>query len=134
MNADYVVTGNLEAGGDPLRVTLQLADVHSSARLWSQTISPVLEQPNTAAAEAEVAGRAESLLGEAILDAERTRLSSAGDITKTTWGCVLLGFGGTITPPLRLDGVKRVDFPIVSRRVCRWSKSSRESRWIEKSK
>ena len=118
LNADYVVTGNLEAGGDPLRVTLQLADVHSSARLWSQTISPVLEQPNTAAAEAEVAGRAESLLGEAILDAERTRLSSAGDIAKTTWGCVLLGFGGTITPPLRLDGVKRVDFPIVSRRVC----------------
>ena len=92
LNADYVVTGNLEAGGDPLRVTLQLADVHSSARLWSQTISPVLEKPNTAAAEAEVAGRAESLLGEAILDAERTRLSSAGDITKTTWGCVLLGF------------------------------------------
>jgi adenylate cyclase len=92
LNADYVATGNLEAGGDPLGVTLQLADVHSSARLWSQTISPVLEQPNTAAAEAEVAGRAESLLGEAILDAERTRLSSAGDITKTTWGCVLLGF------------------------------------------
>jgi adenylate cyclase len=92
LNADYVATGNLEAGGDPLRVTLQLADVHSSARLWSQTISPVLEKPNTAAAEAEVAGRAESLMDEAILDAERTRLSSVGDITKTTWGCVLLGF------------------------------------------
>jgi TolB-like protein len=92
LNADYVATGNLEAGGDPLRVTLQLADVHSSARLWSQTISPVLEKPNTAAAEAEVAGRAESLIDEAIVDAERTRLSSVGDITKTTWGCVLLGF------------------------------------------
>jgi adenylate cyclase len=92
LNADYVVTGNLEAGGDALRVTLQLADVHSGARLWSQTISPVLEKPNTAAAEAEVAGRAESLLDEAILEAESARLSSAGDITKTTWGCVLLGF------------------------------------------
>ena len=92
LNADYVVTGNLEAGGDALRVTLQLAAVHSGARLWSQTISPVLEKPNSAAAEAEVAGRAESLIDEAILDAERTRLSSAGDITKTTWGCVLLGF------------------------------------------
>jgi adenylate cyclase len=92
LNADYVVTGNLEAGGDALRVTLQLADVHSGARLWSQTISPVLEKPSTAAAEAEVAGRAESLMDEAILDAERTRLSSVGDITKTTWGCVLLGF------------------------------------------
>jgi adenylate cyclase len=92
LNADYVATGNLEAGGDALRVTLQLADVHSGVRLWSQTISPLLEKPNTAAAEAEVAGRAASLIDEAILDAERTRLSSAGDITKTTWGCVLLGF------------------------------------------
>ena len=92
LNADYVVTGNLEAGGDALRVTLQLADVHSGARLWSQTISPVLEKPNTSAAEAEVAGRAESMLEEAISEAESARLSSAGDITKTTWGCVLLGF------------------------------------------
>ena len=57
LNADYAVTGNLEAGGDTLRVTFQLNDVHSGARLWSQTISPVLENPNTAAAEAEVAGQ-----------------------------------------------------------------------------
>ena len=92
LNADYVVTGNLEAGGDALRVTLQLAEAHSGARLWSQTISPVLEKPNTAAAEAEVAGVAESLLDGAISEAERARLSSAGDITKTTWGCVLLSF------------------------------------------
>jgi tetratricopeptide (TPR) repeat protein len=33
------------------------------------------------------------LLSAAILDAERTRLSAAGDIEKTTWGCVLLGLG-----------------------------------------
>jgi adenylate cyclase len=97
-NADYVVTGNLEAGGEALRVTLQLADVHSSARLWSETISPVLEKPNAAAAEAEVAGRAELLLGDAILEAERVRLSSAGDITKTTWGCVLQGFAMPTKP------------------------------------
>jgi TolB-like protein len=76
LNADYVVTGNLEAGGDALRVTFQLNDVHSGARLWSQTVSPVLEKPNTAAAEAEVAGHAEALLRNAILDAERARLSS----------------------------------------------------------
>jgi adenylate cyclase len=91
-NADYVVTGNLEAGGDALRVTFQVDDVHSGARIWSQTISPVLESVNSPAAEAEVARRAEGLLSAAILDAERTRLSSVGDITKTTWGCVLLGF------------------------------------------
>ena len=98
LNADYVVTGNLEAGGEALRVTLQLSDVHSSARLWSQTISPVQEKPNAAAAEAEVAGRAEPLLGDAILEAERARLSSAGDITKTTWGCVLQGFATYAKP------------------------------------
>ena len=40
-----------------------------------------------------MAGRAEALLSAAILDAERTRLSAAGDIGKTTWGCVLLGLG-----------------------------------------
>ena len=93
LNADYVVTGNVEAEGEALRVTFQVDDVHSGARIWSQTISPVLESVNTAAAEAEVAGRAEALLSAAILDAERTRLSAAGDIGKTTWGCVLLGLG-----------------------------------------
>ncbi len=92
-NADYVVAGNVEAGGDALRVTFQIDDVHSGARIWSKTISPVLESVNSPAAEAEVAGRAEGLLSAAILDAERTRLSAAGDIEKTTWGCVLLGLG-----------------------------------------
>ena len=91
LNADYVVTGNLEAAGDALRVTFQVDDVHSGARIWSQTISPVLESVNTAAAEAEVAGRAEGLLSDAIRDAEYARLSSTGDIEKTTWGCALQG-------------------------------------------
>jgi adenylate cyclase len=91
LNADYVVTGNLEAAGDALRVTFQVDDVHSGARIWSQTISPVLESVNTAAAEAEVAGRAEGLLSNAIRDAEYARLSSTGDIEKTTWGCALQG-------------------------------------------
>ncbi len=91
-NADYVVTGNLEAGGDALRVTFQVDDVHSGARIWSQTISPVLESVNSPAAEAEVAGRAKGLLSAAILEGERGRLSSVGDITKTTWGCILEGF------------------------------------------
>jgi len=98
LNADYVVTGNLEAGGDALRVTFQADDVHSGARIWSQTISPVLESVNTAAAETEVAGRAEGLLSEAILEAERVRLSSVGDIEKTTWGCVLEGLAADHKP------------------------------------
>ncbi len=98
LNADYVVTGNLEAGGDALRVTFQVDDVHSGARLWSRTISPVLESVNAPAAEDEVAGRAEGLLSNAILDADRVRLSSAGDIEKTTWGCVLQGFATPTKP------------------------------------
>ena len=89
---DYVVTGNLEAEGEALRVPFRVDDVHSGARIWSQAISPVLESVNTAPAEAEIAGRAQGLLSAAILDAERTRLSGAGDIEKTTWGCVLEGF------------------------------------------
>ncbi len=98
LNADYAVAGNLEAGGDALRVTFQVDDVHSGARLWSRTLSPILESVNTAAAEDEVAGRAAGLFSVAIMDAERARLSSAGDIEKTTWGCVLKGFA-TLTKP-----------------------------------
>ena len=91
LNADYVVTGNLEGGGDALRVTYQLNDVHSAARLWSQTISPVIEKPTTTAAEAEIAGRAASALASAIINAEYTRLSSTGGLGQTSWGCVLQG-------------------------------------------
>ncbi len=92
LNADYIVTGNLEAGGDASRVTYQLNDVHSGARLWSQTISPVLEKPTTMAAEAEVAGHGTSALAFAVLNAEYARLSSTGDIGKTTWGCAVQGY------------------------------------------
>ena len=98
LNADYVVTGNLEAEGEALRVTFQVDDAHSGARIWSQTVSPVLESVETAPAEAEIAGRAEGLLRAAILDAERTRLSATGDIEKTTWGCVLEGFASDQRP------------------------------------
>ena len=98
LSADYVVTGNVEAAGDPLRVTFRLDDVHSGARVWSRAVSPTLESPGAAAAEAEVAGHAEALLSDAILDVERTRLSASGDITKTTWGCILQGFGTDTKP------------------------------------
>jgi hypothetical protein len=70
LSADYVVTGNVEAAGDALRVTFQVDDVHSGARVWSRTVSPTLESLSTTA-EAEVAGHAEVLLSEAILEAER---------------------------------------------------------------
>jgi adenylate cyclase len=98
LNADYIVTGNLEAGGDALRVTYQLNDVHSGARLWSRTVAPIFESAGAAATEDEVAGHAEALLSEAILDAERARLSSASDVEKTTWGCVLQGFAAGTKP------------------------------------
>ena len=98
LNADYVLTGNVEAAGDGLRVTFQVDDVHSGTRLWSRTISPILESGNTLAAEDEVAGRAEGLLSNAILNAERTRLSSEGDLEQSTWSCVLQGFASNTKP------------------------------------
>ncbi len=58
LHADYVVTGDVEAGGDALRVTFQVDNVHSGARLWSRTISPILESANAPAAEDEIAGSA----------------------------------------------------------------------------
>jgi TolB-like protein len=98
LNADYAVTGNVEAAGDALRVTFHLDDVHSGARVWSRTVSPILESPSATGAEDEVSGRAEGLLSGAILDAERTRLSASGDITRTTWGCILQGFATDTKP------------------------------------
>jgi adenylate cyclase len=97
LNPDYVVSGNLEAGGDALRVTFNVDDVHSGTRVWSQTISPILESA-APANEAEIAGHATGLLTDAILGAERARLSTAGDIEKTAWGCVLLGFAAGTKP------------------------------------
>ena len=98
LNADYVLTGNVEAAGDGLRVTFQVDDVHSGTRLWSRTVTPILESGNTLAAEDEVAGRAEGLLSNAILNAERTRLSSEGDVEQSTWACVLQGFASNTKP------------------------------------
>jgi adenylate cyclase len=98
LNADYVLTGNVEAAGDGLRVTFQVDDVPFGTRLWSRTITPILESGNTLAAEDEVAGRAEGLLSNAILNAERTRLSSEGDVEQSTWACVLQGFATNTKP------------------------------------
>jgi len=98
LNADYVLAGNVEAAGDGLRVTFQVDDVPSGTRLWSRTITPILESGNTLAAEDEVAGRAEGLLSNAILNAERTRLSSEGDVEQSTWACVLQGFATNTKP------------------------------------
>jgi adenylate cyclase len=114
LNADYVVTGNLEAGGDALRVTSKVDDVHSGARVWSQTISPILESA-APANEAEIAGHATGLLANAILGAERARLSSAGDIEQTSWGCVLLGFATDTRPD-----------PVASARACLEAAAKRE--------
>jgi hypothetical protein len=92
LNADYVLTGNVEAAGDGLRVIFQVDDVHSGTRLWSRTVTPILESGNTLAAEDEVAGRAEGLLSE------RTRLSSEGDVEQSTWSCVLQSFASSTKP------------------------------------
>jgi TolB-like protein len=48
LGAAYVVTGNVESGTGALRATFQVNDVHSGARIWSQTLAPILEDPNPA--------------------------------------------------------------------------------------
>ena len=35
-------------GDGPLRATFQVDDVHSGARIWSQTLAPILEDPKSA--------------------------------------------------------------------------------------
>ena len=91
LGADYVVTGNVESGAGDLRVTFRLDDMHSGARVWSQTLSPVLEDEEPGTREEEVAGRAGALMNTAILHAEAERARRKSDGELTTYDCVVLG-------------------------------------------
>ena len=91
LNADYVVTAEVDSGADSPRATFHVDDAHSGARLWSQTLAPILEDPKSSAAEEELAGRAGSLMKGAIFNAELTRAKAkkAGELT--SYDCVILG-------------------------------------------
>jgi len=91
LGAEYVVTGNVESGADALRASFQVDDVRSGARVWSQTLAPILEDAKSGAAEEEVAGRAGALMNEAILVAENARAQSKNDRERTTYDCVVMG-------------------------------------------
>jgi TolB-like protein len=92
LGAAYVVTGNVESGTGALRATLQVNDAHSGARIWSQTLAPILEDPKSGASEEELAGRAAALMKEAILVAETARAQSKDDGQRTAYDCVVIGF------------------------------------------
>ena len=92
LGADYVVTGNVKSGTGALRSAFQVNDVQSGARIWSQTLAPVLEDPKSGASEEELAGRAASLMKEAILVAENARAQSKDDGRRTAYDCVVIGF------------------------------------------
>jgi len=92
LGAAYVVTGNVESGTGALRATFQVNDVQSGARIWSQTLAPILEDPKSGASEEELAGRAASLMKEAILVAENARAQSKDDGQRTAYDCVVIGF------------------------------------------
>ena len=89
IGADYVVTGNVRSGAAALRVSFQVDDVRSGARIWSKTLEPTAEAIQTGAGEAEVAGRASALIGlggnGAISDVEfkRTQTKPAGMLSSS---------------------------------------------------
>ena len=91
LGADYVVTAEVDSGADSPRATFHVDDAHSGARVWSQTLAPILEDPKSGAAEEEIAGRAGSLIKSAIFDAELTRAKAKKDGERTTYDCVVLG-------------------------------------------
>jgi TolB-like protein len=93
LNTDYVVTGEVDSGGDAPRATFHVDDAHSGARVWSQTLAPILEDPKSAAAEEELAGRAGSLMQGAIFNADLTRAKAKKDGERTTYDCVVMGLG-----------------------------------------
>jgi len=92
VDADYVVTAEVDSGADSPRATFHVDDVHSGARVWSQTLIPILEDPKSGAAEEELAGRAGSLMQDAILNSERTRAKAKKDEERTAYDCFLLGW------------------------------------------
>jgi TolB-like protein len=75
LSADYVVTADVDSGRDSPRATFHVDDAHSGARVWSQTLAPILEDPKSGAAEKEIAG---SLAQSAIFNAELTRANDVG--------------------------------------------------------
>jgi class 3 adenylate cyclase/TolB-like protein len=93
LGADYVVTGEVDSGADPPRATFHVDDAHSGARLWSQTLAPILEDPKSGAAEEELAGRAGSLIKSAIFNVELTRAKAKKEGERTIYDCVILGDG-----------------------------------------
>jgi adenylate cyclase len=103
LDADYVVTGEVDSGADSPRATFHVDDAHSGARISSQTLAPILEDPKSGAAEEEIAGRAGSLMQDAIFNAELTRAKAKKDGERTTYDCVVLGFSaGPDTTTARL--------------------------------
>jgi class 3 adenylate cyclase/TolB-like protein/tetratricopeptide (TPR) repeat protein len=104
LNADYVVTGEVDSGADSPRATFHVDGAHSGERVWSQTLAPLLEDPKSGAAEEELAGRAASLMQSAIFNAELTRAKAKKEGERTTYDCVVVGFSAapdTTTARLR---------------------------------
>ncbi len=93
LGADYVVTAELESGADSPRAAFHVDDAHSGARVWSQTLTPILEDPKSAAAEEELAGRAGALMQDGIFLAEHKRAESKKDGERTTYDCYILALG-----------------------------------------
>ena len=91
LGADYVVTGEIDSGSDSPRATFRVDDAHSGARVWSQTLAPIIEDPKSGAAEEEIAGRAGALMQSAIFNTELTRAKAKKDGERTTYDCVVLG-------------------------------------------
>jgi adenylate cyclase len=90
LSADYAVTAEVDSGGDSPRATFHVDDAHSGARIWSQTLAPILEDPKSAAAEEELAGRAGALTQGGIFLAEYKRTESKKDGERTTYDCYIL--------------------------------------------
>jgi adenylate cyclase len=90
LSADYLVTAEVDSGADSPRATFHVDDAHSGARVWSQTLAPILEDPKSAAAEEEIAGRAGSLMQDGIFNAEVTRAKAKKDGERTTYDCYIL--------------------------------------------
>ena len=96
----YVVTAEVNWGRIPQRATFHVDDAHSGARIWSQTLTPVLEDPKSGA----TGGRNRRARGMA--DAKQrswapSKREGEGqeDGEQTTYDSSYLGFWGLV--PIR---------------------------------
>ncbi len=101
--ARYVVEGSLRRGGSDLRVTAQLVDAQTGARLWSETYRRDLQASGLFAVQDDVAGRVVATVADSYGVLLHSIRAAGGqkddaDLTPVEWQFQYFAYREQITP------------------------------------